>query len=85
MSERIEVGKALDLTEKRFGRLVVKYRVKPVGKVSTTSAWWHCECDCGTEFDTMTNSLMRGRTLSCGCYARELFEAKCVRRKGESA
>ena len=71
MSERIPLGRALDLTERRFVRVVAKYRVKPVGKVSTTSAWWHCKCDCGVEFDTMTNSLMRGKTVSCGCKQQE--------------
>ena len=85
MSERMEIGRARDLTGQRFGRLEVLYRVKPVGKVSMTGAWWHCKCDCGAEFDTMTNSLTRWRTVSCGCYSRELFEKNCVRRKGKTA
>ena len=85
MSERMEVGRARDLTGQRFGRLVALYRVKSVGIVNVTSAWWHCKCDCGVEFDTMTNSLTRGKTVSCGCYSRELFEKKCVRRKGKMA
>jgi hypothetical protein len=71
MSERMEVGRARDLTGQRFGRLEVLYRVKPVGRVSMTGAWWHCKCDCGVEFDTMANSLMRGGTVSCGCKQRE--------------
>ena len=71
MSERIEVGRAKDLTGQRFGRLVVLYRVKPVGIVKMTSAWWRCKCDCGTEFATMTNSLSRGMTVSCGCKQQE--------------
>lgn len=71
MSERIPLGRAKDLTGKRFGRLVVLYRVKPVGIVKMTSAWWHCKCDCGAEFATMTNSLSRGKTVSCGCKQQE--------------
>ena len=71
MSERIEVGRARDLTGQRFGRLVALYRVKPVGIVSMTSSWWHCRCDCGVEFDTTTNSIQKGSVVSCGCKRAE--------------
>lgn len=32
---------------------------------------WNCVCDCGTERTVTKNNLVRGVTLSCGCYQRE--------------
>ena len=60
-----------DLTGQRFGRLLVQYPVRRETKGSTTSATWHCLCDCGNETDVYAASLLRGLTRSCGCLNQE--------------
>lgn len=58
-----------DITGQRFGRLVALY---PVAKGDPPRmTFWHCRCDCGTELDVRTMSLVHGRTCSCGCLAQE--------------
>lgn len=58
----------LDLTGKRFGRLLV---LKRVVKRKGFGAHWKCRCDCGTEFVVDGHSLKKGTTNSCGCYQRQ--------------
>lgn len=62
---RIPVGKAEDLTNKKFGRLVPLYRVE----ASRTS--WLCQCECGKKKIVMASNLKKGTTLSCGCFQKE--------------
>lgn len=58
----------IDLTGKRFGRLIVLGDPKP-GKRGTV---WKCLCDCGTICYKVSRDLMNGNTSSCGCYKRDL-------------
>ena len=58
------MGKIIDLTGQRFGRLVIIERTEN-SKSGRTQ--WLCECDCGNEKIILSNSLMDGRTKSCGC------------------
>ena len=55
----------IDLTGKRFGKLVcIKYAPE---KRKKTISKWYCKCDCG-EFATIdTSNLKLGHTKSCGC------------------
>lgn len=53
----------LDLTDKDFGDLKVKYKVSGRG----LNAIWHCECKCGKEKDIVQSSLTSGSSTSCGC------------------
>lgn len=62
------MAKFIDLTGKRFGRLLVSYRVENKER----KACWHCVCDCGNEKDIVARSLTSGATVSCGCYNREI-------------
>lgn len=78
------MGKLIDLTGQRFGRLTVVKKVNPddvwyIG--SDTSALWLCKCDCGNEVVVLSRCLRRGNTKSCGCYRREWF-SKIGRRGG---
>lgn len=61
------MGRLIDLTGKRFGRLTVIGRADNKGKISV----WKCRCDCGTEKDIMSSHLRYGRIVSCGCQSRE--------------
>lgn len=60
--------KNIDLTSRRFGKLVVIARTEDYadhkGKKYTR---WICKCDCGKEKDIVSSSLLSGSTKSCGC------------------
>ncbi len=61
--------KAIDLSEKRFDRLVAKKKVKsPNGD---KKSYWLCECDCGNKAIVRKDSLESGHAKSCGCLAKE--------------
>lgn len=57
----------IDLTNKRFGRLVVLGIAKHEPKHIT----WNCKCDCGNEIEIYGANLRKGNTKSCGCYQKE--------------
>lgn len=71
----IEVAKVKrvqkDLTGLKIGLLTVKYRaddyISPKGH---KIAKWFCECECGGTTEVMESILLREKTLSCGCLAR---------------
>jgi hypothetical protein len=63
MTKQTHSRRALDLTGMRFGRLVV---IERAGHRGVERAWV-CRCDCGTECVTVTASLRKGNTRSCGC------------------
>lgn len=50
-----------------FGRLVVLEK-KP--SRDTSSAFWLCKCQCGTEKIISGLKLRQGNTISCGCYKK---------------
>jgi len=54
-----------NLIGKRFGKLTVICRN---GSMYNGKAAWLCVCDCGKEKTTISSSLIRGATQSCGCY-----------------
>jgi hypothetical protein len=56
----------IDLTGKRFGRLVVQERVLCGEHVT-----WLCKCDCGGTKIVRGQSLRQGRCKSCGCLHKE--------------
>ena len=66
----------IDLTGKRFGRLVA---IKPVGNDKHGSKQWLCECDCGNTAIVVSSSLTKGNTRSCGCIASEKIAARNYR------
>lgn len=63
------MGKFIDLTGQRFGRLVV---ISLVYKDMTSQSFWVSRCDCGVEKIVSRNNLRRGNTQSCGCYKKEI-------------
>jgi hypothetical protein len=59
--------KFIDLTGKRFSRLVVvKKDRKSGGKF-----YWFCKCDCGINAIVSGSNLKTGHTKSCGCFQIE--------------
>lgn len=56
--------KLIDLTGRRFGRLVVIERAPNSAKCDTR---WKCQCDCGNVVTVRGHNLKQGITNSCGC------------------
>lgn len=63
------MGKFIDLTGQKFGRLIVISRVV---NNKSNGARWNCLCDCGKEKIVYSDHLRSGNTKSCGCLHREL-------------
>lgn len=58
----------LDLTNKRFGKLLVtEYH----GTDKHSKSLWKCLCDCGTATVVVGSNLTKGNSLSCGCVRNE--------------
>ena len=59
------MGRLIDLTGRRFTRLVVLERDR---NDKQGKPMWKCRCDCGTEVVVRGAALVAGHTHSCGCY-----------------
>lgn len=53
----------IDLTGKRFGRLVVLFEYEKIDK----KIKWFCKCDCGNTVIAIGDNLRRNHIVSCGC------------------
>ena len=60
------MGKLIDETNHRYGRLVALYSHKVNNKIV-----WRCQCDCGNQTDVPGTMLRSGNTKSCGCLQKE--------------
>lgn len=71
----VENGKSkkIDLTNQRFGRLLV---IKDSLMRAKTCVIWECLCDCGNITNVDGMSLRYGDTRSCGCFAKEKASAR---------
>lgn len=58
----------IEMVGKRFGRWTVIERVDK----DVDGTYWLCRCDCGTERVVNGRGLRTGKSVSCGCYAREV-------------
>lgn len=65
------MARIIDLTSKRFTRLIVLKRNGTLSDGSLQKPSWLCKCDCGKELTVRGKSLRSKQTLSCGCYNRE--------------
>ena len=64
--------KKIDLTNKRFGKLIVLSQAKNIQTPNGRShVAWNCQCDCGNTCVIRGDNLRNGHTLSCGCMAAE--------------
>ena len=57
----------LDLAGRRFGRLIALRVARRTGG----RILWVCQCVCGKQTTIRAAHLTGGRTVSCGCFARE--------------
>lgn len=66
------MGKRIDLTGRRFGKLVVTgYSHSLKEDYGVTRAIWNCVCDCGNEIQVKADLLRNGHVRSCGCLKLE--------------
>ena len=65
------MGRFIDLTGQRFGKLLVLERAEDKCTGSKPRVMWRCICDCGNETIVSGASLRIGHTLSCGCKIRK--------------
>lgn len=64
------MGKLVDLTGQKFGRLTV---IERAGKAAHGDhAKWLCQCECGNTITALSNNLRFGNTTSCGCFQSEI-------------
>lgn len=78
------MGKAIDLTGKRFGRLTVLRKTSI--RSSQGDIYWQCICDCGKKAIVNGKSLRSSGQKSCGCLQKDYVKNQHNRRKhGESS
>jgi hypothetical protein len=65
----------LDLTEKRFGRLVALRRAASQGRRTV----WLFLCDCGNKIEKQIDPVVAGRVNSCGCKKREVTRDRSLK------
>lgn len=68
-AESDKIGKIIDLSNQKIGRLYVCYQSPISDKYG--HKLWICKCDCGNIKSVTTSDLMNGRTTSCGCFQKE--------------
>lgn len=68
------MGKIIDLTGQRFGRLEVLSLAKVERKT-----YWLCKCDCGKETISDSSSLRTGHKRSCGCLHDDLSRERLTK------
>ena len=67
------MSRAIDITGKRYGRLVAVERAENrISKSGKIRARWLCKCDCGKEKVVLLDDLRGGHTKSCGCFNSEI-------------
>lgn len=74
--EQITKAKLIDLTGRKFGKLVVCHR----DTVRVDFVWWWCLCECGKSTCVKAGALTCGATRSCGCVRRKLPPQEAQRR-----
>lgn len=68
------MAKAKDLTNQRFGKLVVierDWEYPKLKQLVSRNAFWRCQCDCGNITTVNSSGLKSGNTTSCGCVFKE--------------
>lgn len=80
------MGRFVDLTGYRFGRLKVTGRAPDhFTKSGTRITMWNCICDCGQQKQVCANALRKGSVISCGCYSKEVKSARITEHNRQNA
>lgn len=67
------MGKLIDLTGQRFGRLLV---LNKENNYKNKNSMWLCRCDCGNKVKVIGHNLKTNHTKSCGCLQKEKTSQK---------
>lgn len=70
------MGKKIDLTGQRFGKLTVLKEAEK--RNDHGSVCWICRCDCGNQVTVSSDNLRRNHTQSCGCKKKEAAQQRVV-------
>ena len=62
------MGRMIDLTGRRFGRLLV---IAKSERRAGSAVVWRCRCDCGREVEVPARDMLHRGVVSCGCWRRE--------------
>ena len=62
-----------NISGKKFGSLTALF---PTGEKIRNIRIWHCRCECGKEIDVQEYSLIKSKTISCGCTLRKDLTGK---------
>lgn len=73
--EELSRRRKIDLTGKRFGRLIVLKESLEKEK-RDQSIYWECRCDCGALCNVRAGSLTHRVTKSCGCLQLDNLKAR---------
>lgn len=71
------MSKLIDLTGRRFGRLVALQ-----SESRNEGVYWLCQCDCGNEKWIRGRALREGKTQSCGCLRNEMSRIRATTQGG---
>ncbi len=71
------MGKSIDITGKRFGKLLAKTRC---GVDKHGFVLWEVVCDCGVKKTVSASRLVNGDTKSCGCSRQDNLVGQCFGR-----
>ena len=74
------MGKFVDLTGQKFGRLTALYRGEKVKDGNHVK--WYCVCECGNYCWVGSNELKSGNTKSCGCLKKEASSISWKKNRG---
>lgn len=55
----------IDLAGQRFGKLIAMALTKKYNRRA-----YLCQCDCGKRVISLSDQLLRGKVISCGCFKR---------------
>ena len=61
------MANVVDITGKRFGRLVA---IEPTKERKRKSIVWKCACDCGNKINVSCKDLVGFRVKSCACFQK---------------
>lgn len=62
----------IDLTGKKYNRLLVLERDFSYPSGAGKSVYWKCKCECGNYISVRADKIKNGEIQSCGCYSKEI-------------